>query len=305
MMSSRVMVLAVLLAVLTGAAAGAQDTREADKQAAPAGTGDGSGNTAPADGNAATAATQEDDPDLDPNPAQPDFTLINLPTTLRVPRHKSAFRVTHRFARPLGSGDFGSLVEDFFGFDSGAQIGLEYRFGLFRGTQIGIHRTSDRTIEFFGQYDLVAQSETRPFGAAVFATIDGTNNFRDDRTPAIGLIVSYQFGDNGAIYATPMYVNNTNLFDDLDEDNDTVLIGLGARLRIRPTVYLVGEYTPRVAGYDPRVNLGSIGIEKRVGGHAFQLNFSNGFGTTMGQIARGGVENDDWFIGFNISRKFF
>ncbi|MDA1185884.1 MAG: DUF5777 family beta-barrel protein, partial [Acidobacteria bacterium] len=93
---------------------------------------------------AAPAGQIEDDPDLDLNPLQPDFVVITMPTTLRVPRHKSSFRVTHRFGRPLGSGDFGSLVEDLFGLDSGAQIGLEYRFGLLRGTQVGIHRTSDR-----------------------------------------------------------------------------------------------------------------------------------------------------------------
>ena len=50
------------------------------------------------------AAAPDDDPDLDPNRNQPDFTLVNLPTTLRVPRYKSAFRVTHRFGRPLGAG---------------------------------------------------------------------------------------------------------------------------------------------------------------------------------------------------------
>ncbi len=254
----------------------------------------------------ATTAQEEDDPDLDPNPAQPDFTLINLPTTLRLPRYKSAFRVTHRFARPLGSGDFSSLLEDFFGLDSGAQIGLEYRFGLFRGAQVGIHRTSDRTIEFFGQYDLLGQSDDRPFGLAVLGTIDGTNNFRDSYSPAIGVLLSHELGAHGAVYAEPMWVNNSNLLpEELVEDNDTFLIGLGVRLRIRPTVYVLGEYTPRVSGYDPGVNLASFGIEKRAGGHSFQLNFSNGFGTTMGQIARGGIENDDWFIGFNISRKFF
>jgi hypothetical protein len=80
----------------------------------------------------------------------PDFTIVNLPTTLRVPRFKSAFRVTHRFGRPLGAGDFGDLASDFFGLDSGAQIGLEYRFGLIRGGQVGIHRTSNKTIELFG-----------------------------------------------------------------------------------------------------------------------------------------------------------
>jgi hypothetical protein len=302
MMWSRAMILAVTLAVLTSAPAWAQNagTADAEKKASPAGDAEKNASEA------ADAAAQEDDPDLDPNPAQPDFTLVNLPTTLRVPRHKSAFRVTHRFARSLGSGDFGSLLEDFFGLDSGALIGLEYRFGLFRGTQVGIHRTSDRTIEFFGQQDLLPQNETRRFGLALLATIDGTNNFRDSRTPAIGAIVSHQFGDNGAVYLIPMYVGNSNLFEDqLVDDNDTVLLGFGARLRIRPTVYLIGEYSPRVAGYDPRINLGSIAVEKRLGGHIFQLNFSNGFATTMGQIARGGTGDNDWFIGFNISRKFF
>ena len=37
---------------------------------------------------------------------------------------------------------------------------------------------------------------------------------------------------------------------------------------------------------------------------AEMINFSRGLGTTMGQVARGGSE-DDWFIGFNISRKFW
>jgi hypothetical protein len=221
-----------------------------------------------------------------------------------LPRHKSAFRVTHRFARPLGSGDFGNLLEDFFGLDSGAQIGLEYRFGLFRKTQVGIHRTSDRTIQFLAQYDLVKQEEGL-FGLAAIGTIEGTNNFRDSRTPAVGAILSHEFGGHGAVYAMPMYLNNTNLLPGDLDDNDTLLIGVGVRLRLRPTVYVLGEYVPRVAGYNPREDQLSFGIEKRAGGHSFQLNFNNGFGTTMGQMARGGISNDDWFIGFNISRKFF
>ena len=56
-----------------------------------------------------------------------DFTLINIPTTLAMDRRRFAFRVTHRFARPLGQDTFGSLLEDFLGLDGGAQIGLELR----------------------------------------------------------------------------------------------------------------------------------------------------------------------------------
>ena len=93
--------------------------------------------------------------------------------------------------------------------------------------------------------------------------------------------------------------------EELVDDNDTVIVRLGTRVRIRPTVYVMFEAAPRVTGYDPGVNHMSFGIEKRVGGHNFQLNFSNGFGTTLADIARGGQNDDDWYIGFNISRKFF
>jgi hypothetical protein len=58
----------------------------------------------------APAAAEEERDDAVLNRSQPDFTLINLPTGLRLPKWKSAFRITHRFTRPLGEGDFGSLA---------------------------------------------------------------------------------------------------------------------------------------------------------------------------------------------------
>jgi hypothetical protein len=255
---------------------------------------------------ATNASAQDDDPDLDFSISQPDFTIVTLPTTLRLPRFKSAFRVTHRFGRPLGDGDFGDLAGDLFGLDAGAQIGLEYRFGVMRGLQAGIHRTSNKTIEFFSQYDVMQQSASRPVGLGVLASIDGTNNFRDSYSPALGVAVSRTLGSRGALYVQPVWVNNSNPEpSELVDDNNTVLIGLAARVRVRPTVYLVGEVAPRLSGFDPGVSHGTFGIEKRAGGHTFQLNFSNGFATTMGQLARGGFTYDDWYLGFNISRKFF
>jgi len=277
----------------------------------PAWAADGAGPAKPAAGQPAAAAGQgqvapENDPDLDIDPLQPDFTLIALPTTLRMPRMKSAFRVTHRFTRSLGQGDFGNLAADFFGIDSGAAIGLEYRFGLMRGTDVGIRRTNDRTIEFSTEYNLLQQRNSKPVGLSVFASIDGTNNFRDSYTPALGVVVSRTLGRAGTVYVDPIWVNNSNpLPSALADNNDSFLLGLGTRLRIRPSLYLVGEVIPRVAGYDPGVNYGSFGLEKLLGGHVFQINFSNGFGTTTGQIARGGTGSKDWYLGFNISRKFY
>ena len=191
----------------------------------------------------ATQDTTEAVDDKVLNPAQPDFTLIGLPTTLRLPRGGMAFRVTHRFARPLGQGSFGDLVEDFFGFDAGGLIGLELRYGILSGWQVGVHRTSDRTIQFFTQYNAIRQREGLPFSVDAFASAEGTNNFKHDdpttptgegiRSPAIGAIVSTTVGGRAAFYAMPVWINNTNaLPEELADDNSTMALGLGTRVRL-------------------------------------------------------------------------
>lgn len=267
-------------------------------------TGAGDPPPAGAAPDAAAAQADDDDPDLDVNVAQPDFTIVALPTTLRMPKGKFAFRVTHRFGRPLGDGDFGDLASDLFGLDSGGLIGLEVRYGVLKGTQVGVLRTSDRTIQFFAQQQIVAQSSF-PVGLAVNLTADGTNNFRDSYSPGIGLVVSREIGRYGAVYLEPTWVNNTNVLpSELVDDNSAFMLGIGARVRVSRRTYLVAEAAPRVAGYDPGSTHASVGVEMRAGGHAFQLNVSRGLATTMGQVARGGSD-DDWFIGFNISRKFW
>lgn len=279
---------AAMIVVLLASGASAQQSTAND----PGSTGAASTSAAPDD-----AALQL---------AQPDFTLIALPTALRIPRGKAAFRVTHRFQRALGRGDFGDLAGDFFGLDNGAVTALELRFGLAPGTQVGVHRSGlGKTISFFGEHAFVDDS-TAPIGIAVWASVDGTNNFRDSYTPAIGAILSRSIGDRAALYVEPMWVNNSNpLPKELVEDNNTVMVGLAARIRIGATAYVVGEWSPRITGFEPFVDAVSFAVEKRVGGHMFQLNFSNSFATTMGQIARGGFNNDDWYLGFNITRKFF
>jgi hypothetical protein len=304
-------------------ATGVPDNANGASSADPPST-DAPASPAPDDAPAATAPTADaaqaqdegTDPDMVLKPAQPEFTIVNLPTTLRVPKHKLAFRVTHRFTRDLTTGGFDDLLADFFGFDGGAQIGLELRYGLMRGWQVGINRTSDRTIELFTQYNVLRQGDGFFMDVDALATFEGTNNLNDEdpiqptgegiRSPALGVVVSRVFGRTAALNATLAWVNNTNaLPSELANHNDTVILGIGGRLRLRPSLYLVGEVTPRIGGDDPGSTLASFGVEMRAGGHAFQMNFSNGFGTTLAQIARGGIDSDHWSVGFNINRKFF
>jgi hypothetical protein len=266
----------------------------------------------PAVSRAQSSAPNPDDAAL--NVVQPDFTVINLPTTLRLPAMKSAFRVTHRFGRSLTGSTFGQDAESFFGIDDGAQIGLEYRFGVMRGLQAGIYRTSDKTIEFFGQYDLFRQSVAMPATVDLIGTIEGRNNFHrgtvvrkedNEYAPSIGVLLSRTIGDVAAFYLQPTFVAHSNALSTAGIKSNTLLVGLSSRVRVRPTVYVVGSWAPRVSGFRPGVALATFGIEKRLGGHMFQLNFSNSAGSTMAQTARGSQNNTDWFMGFNITRKFF
>jgi len=252
---------------------------------------------------ASPALAQDDDPDRDPNNNQPDFYVATVNTNLRLPKGKFNFRVTHRFLRTLGDGDFGDLAARAFGFDSGAQIGLELKYAPFRGAQLGVYRTSDRTIQFQGQYNFVKDGNG-PIGISAVANVDGTDNFSDEFSPGVAVMLSRELGDRGALYVQPSFVSNTNLINDLDDDY-TAMAGVGARLRASRNVYLYVEASPRIAGYKQGVTQISFGIERRAGGHMFQLNFSNGFGTTLAQVARGGTAKDDWYLGFNLSRKFY
>ena len=292
----------VLLAFATPSAACAQNLPRSALFANVAGN-EARPLAAPDTSQAAQASNDEEEEQVAVDRTQPDFTLVNLPTTRRLPKFKSAFRVTHRFGRSLGEGSFGDLAGDLFGLDNGAQIGLEYRFGIFRRTQIGIYRTSDKTIDLFGEYNVASQTDRTPVGVLATFSVDGTNNFRDEYSPAVSAVISRTVRQLAAVYMAPTYVGNTNAF--FPGSRDTFFIGLGTRLRVRPSVYLVGEFDPRVSGYRPQSHYGAVGVEKLVGGHVFQLNVSNAIATTPSQLARGGSRHNDWYLGFNISRKFF
>ena len=253
------------------------------------------------------AQVPPDDPDLTLLPGEPDFTVGALPTTLRMPKGKAAFRLTHRFSRPIAAGSTSDFFADFFGFDSSAKVGLEVRYGLLPGTQVTVHRTDDRTVQFLGQHELVHQSDTRWLSADVVAAVEGFDNFQTAYGKTIGGVFGHRFGEYASVYAEPMMVFDANAFPLLPTDErHTGMIGLAARVRLGARrTYVVAEAAPRVSGYRPGVNHVSVGIEKRAGGHLFQLNVSNSFGTTLAQIARGGPAQKDWFIGFNLTRKFY
>ena len=292
LLASRVFVCAVFFLTLVGVSTAHAQSPDPQGGAPPA--------SAPT-GAAASQAGADDDAALDV--LEPDFSLVNLPTTLRLPRHKGTFHLTHRFSGNLTEGTFSDQASSLFGLDEGATIGLEYRYAIARHLQAAVHRSSfEKTVQFSGKYDAIHQGSSAPISVSGLVAIEGKDNFQERFAPSLGLVASRGIADRIALYVSPIWVHNSAAA--IGVDRDTLLIGLGGRARIASTVYLVGEVSPRASGYAPGQVEYGVGLEKRVGAHVFQLTFTNTFGTTFGQIARGG-SSDALYLGFNLTRKFF
>jgi hypothetical protein len=258
---------------------------------------------------AASAQTSRPQPVVVEVP-EPDFSLINLPTTRELPQGKSSFHLTHRFLGNLRQNSFSTNLGNVFGLDNGAMVGLEYRVALTNKVQAVFYRTSvDKTIQFSARFDAIRQTGSVPVSLTAIVSIEGNHNFGLQtslsgvayKSPAVGAVISRTF-EHVAVYAVPMFVHNSVKLAD-DTSRDTFTLGTGARIQVRPTVYLVGDVAPRLSGYAPGPPVFGFGIEKRAGWHMFQLNFSNSTSTTFGQLARGGFPTTI-YLGFNLGRKF-
>jgi hypothetical protein len=249
-------------------------------------------------------ASPADDDDAKLRPLEPDYSLVNLPTTLPLPLHAGNFHLTHRFNENLAEDSFETQLSNLFGLDEGATIDFEYRFGLFKHVELIASRTNvDRTISLGTKIDAFHQTNSMPLGISAIVNIEGGDNFSERYAPAFGAVISRTVASRLALYATPMFVHNT--LPDVGEDvRNTFYVGLGTRVRIRPTLYVVVEGSPRVAGYTPRNAEFAFSLETRVGAHVFAITFANSSSVTYGQLARGG-NPDSLYLGFNLSRKFF
>jgi hypothetical protein len=270
---------------------------------------------------APSAVSRQDDDAAVLNRTEPDFVVVNLPTTLRLPLFKGNFRLTHRFAGNLRNGTFGEQAGNLFGIDQGAIIGFEYRLAVTRQVQTAFYRSSfDKTIQLYGKYDAVRQQRSMPVSISPILSVEGTNNFQEEYAPAVGAVISRSVGTRLAVYITPLWAHNTGTtLDGIIHEHDgntvaqsveaghsrnTTYVGVGGRMRVGSSAYIAGEIAPRARGYAPDTPAYGVSVEKRVGSHVFSLTFTNTFGTTFAQVARGGAANG-LYLGFNLGRKFF
>jgi hypothetical protein len=261
----------------------------------------------------------EDDDDAKMRPLDPDFTVVNLPTTLPLPMGAMGnFHLTHRFVGvDWRRDDFSTIASNAFGFDGPAVIQLEYRIAVMKHLEAIVARTNfGRTIQFSGKYDAIHEGASHPFGLSAIVSVEGQNNFHSSNTsgadigytPAFGVALSRTLGNVASVYVDPIFAHNTQDSGAADRVN-TFYVGIGGRVRLAPSTFVVGEVTPRLGGYKPGTAEVAFALEKRVGGHVFSLVIANTQATTFGQLARGASLGTDGhspiYIGFNLARKFY
>ena len=260
----------------------------------------------------------DDDDDAKLRPLDPDFTVVNLPTTLPLPMGGGNFHLTHRFVGvDWRRDDFSTIASNAFGFDGPAVIQLEYRIAVMKHLEAIVARTNfGRTIQFSGKYDAFHEGASHPFGLSAIVSVEGQNNFHSTNTsgtdigytPAFGVALSRTLGSVASVYVDPIFVHNTQDAGLADKVN-TFYVGIGGRVRLAPSTFVVGEVTPRLSGYVQGTAEVAFALEKRVGGHVFSLVIANTQATTYGQLARGASLGTDGhspiYIGFNLARKFY
>lgn len=235
--------------------------------------------------------------------------VINLSSAKAIPDGGVEFLIGHRFSRPLF--ESGS-PKDLFGFDSRAQVTFGVAYGVTDWLGLQLIRSNDRTIALDSSFQISNQGDSAPFSTQVRVGVDGNDNFTEQYSPYVQFVASHTFGDRLSFVLSPGLAFNTrddstNLPPDLrfeGEHDYTASFGVGASLRIRPTVSVVGEYVPRISGFHgdfwdrPSV---SFGVQKSTFRHTFEFVISNTFPmTTSGYTVNG---TDTFKVGFNIYRR--
>ena len=255
-----------------------------------------------------------------------ELNLINLPTTTVAEAASELLPPDPSVRARPAARRLRLARQDFFSLDNGAVIGLEYRFG------ITSHAAGRRPPIDFEQDDPVlrplrcAGARASRFRSAsrCSARSKGSANFHQNYQPGVAVTVSRMQLAPGCASIRPRPSSRTHApstrwsatkgttticrtsadDDDTQSRRTRTFIGLGDA-RPHPADGLRRRRSTRRAwrATIPGAARGESPSRSRRAGHTLQLNFTNAFGTTLGQIARGGSPHDV-YLGFNLVRRF-
>jgi len=230
--------------------------------------------------------------------------LLNLPTTATPAKGDVLVRISHRFSDPVDSG-----FDDLLGLDSAANILLSVGYGITDNLAVKVGRArAYKEFELSADWLMAEQGKTAglPFSATLHGGVSlATDGSPDEAKVFAAVSLSRQFTRRLSFLVVPAFVTNADHWA-LNPES-TFSLGLGARYMIFNEFSIIAEWVPALAGYKEIESGWGLGIEKRIGGHVFQVFVNNAVGLTPAQYLPGGdlrLGDFDFRIGFNIFRTF-
>ena len=222
-------------------------------------------------------------------------------------------RILHRFGL-LNSG-----AKEFFGLDQ-ASMRMGFDYGITNNLMVGVGRsTLNKELDGFVKFRPLRQAVNGglPFSIVLVSGVtvqtlpwtDTTRkNYFSSRVAYYGeLIIGRKFCNAFSLQLSPILVHR-NLVTNANQENNTIALGIGARLKLSKRTAFVVDYHPILSGREPGTKDPlSMGFDIETGGHVFQLHFSNSNGMNEKAFLTG-TTGDFWKgdirFGFNLSRVF-
>ncbi|MEP7318830.1 MAG: DUF5777 family beta-barrel protein [Panacibacter sp.] len=264
--------------------------------------------------------------------------LINGHTIETTQRGVLDLKVVHRFGK-LNTGFYNVFGLDQASMRIGADYGITNRLTIGGGRSAGgLVNPSLKEYDGFIKYKLLRQSsgeKSMPVTVTVLSSVmynalretkeigvmDPVNggyytdssqtvkiNTSDRFHFAYEILLARKFSDAISVQLMPTMVHY-NIVPDGSIPNDLFTIGAGIRIRLTPRSNLNLEYYYQVPGrkLPGTFNSFAVGYELETGGHVFQFQLTNSYGTTERTFLHetsGGWGNGDIHFGFNIARVF-
>ena len=304
----------------------------------------------PAQTTTAQAVTKQDDPKedfyaYDPGDEPFDYKLVNVPTPKKVPKGTWNMMFSHRFSQPLRP--LSESAPGLLGLDSMSVSSFAISYGITDKFYVQAARSPlcqkglCRTIELGVGYHITDQNKRSPIALSTYASIEGNDNFTEEYTYNLQVMLSRQFGKRVFAFFSPAIHLNSNgqhRFNPRPDDyfpaatvansfklpTNGASFGMGASVRITPSVMGIFEFTPRtgfklgkvdpifdtsfnVTGFknvsEPEIG---VGLQYSIGKHAFTLTLSNTQTTTTSKYNSSNrvLSPSHLIIGFNLFRRW-
>ncbi len=279
-----------------------------------------------------------------------DYHIVNIPTPKAVRRHSLNLHFTHRFQEIITPFDsektdqhIARISKDLLGLDSSAVSSFGVTYGITDRLYANVYRSPlcqpglCKTIELGLGYHLLDETGRSPVALSAYYSVEGDYNFTERYTYNFQAMIGRSVTRFVNVFFSPAAHVNANRSDRFKEflssqplisklrlGQHSGSFGFGFNARVRPTMSLLFEYTPRVGfklgqitpDFDPKIGqlIGfknnseaeiAFGIEKRIGRHVFSLTFSNTQTTTTARYnsSNQALPPDKFSIGFNLFRR--